>query len=281
MITLKELNFSYQSQESLFSNLELKLEAGGICGLLGKNGAGKTSMLKLLAGLLFPQSGTCQVFESEPGNRQPKVLADICYIGEEFYLPAITITSYEKLYAQFYPRFDHEQFKQHIKEFGLNQDKILTELSYGQKKKFLISFGLATQCRLLLLDEPTNGFDIPSKSQFRQLIAKHVSDDRLFIISTHQVHDVENLIDSIVVLDQGKIAFNTTMAELSEKLKFSHENIEPAVDECIYFEKRLGGYTVLTVNKTGDESHVDLEVLFNALLANQDQLQKVFKRSAS
>jgi len=275
MISLQELTFSYRKQEHLFTDLKLNLAAGGICGLLGKNGAGKTSLLKLLAGLLFAQGGQCHVFGQDPGRREPNIMADIYFIGEEFYMPTLTIDSYEQLYAPFYPKFDHDQFRKHIKEFELSHSKLLTEFSYGQKKKFLISFGLACNSRLLLLDEPTNGFDIPSKSQFRQLIASCVSDDRLFIISTHQVHDIENLIDSIIVLDQGKIIFNTSISTLAERLSFEHQHTQPAIDECIHFEQHLGGYTVLKVNKNGDESHVDLEVLFNALLNNQDKLQQL------
>ncbi|MEI6143626.1 MAG: ABC transporter ATP-binding protein [Mariniphaga sp.] len=220
MIQIKDLNFGYPRQEPLFNGLSVQLEAGSITGLLGKNGAGKTSLLKLLTGLLHPRSGEISVLGQNPRKREVAMLNDVFFVPEEFYFPAISIGDYVKAYAPFYPRFDNEMMGRILVEFELDGKSNLQKLSHGQKKKFLIAFALATRCRLLVLDEPTNGLDIPSKSLFRKILAGSLDENQLVVISTHQVKDVENLIDKIIILDNGKVIFQKTIEEISQKVSF-------------------------------------------------------------
>src|SRR6186713_469867 len=189
MISIQNLSFSYRKNKPLFEGLNLQLEAGHIYGLLGKNGAGKSSLLKQMAGLLFPQAGACKVMGYEARYRQPGFLSNLFMVPEEFYLPQVSIKSYLKTYAPFYPDFDNKAFNTYLTEFQIPLDQRLTEMSYGQKKKVLISFALAANTKVLIMDEPTNGLDIPSKSQFRKVIAAAVSDEKCIVISTHQVRD--------------------------------------------------------------------------------------------
>ena len=167
------------------------------------------------------------------------------------------------MYAPFYPQFDSVFFTQCCTEFELSMQSLLTEFSHGQKKKFLIAFALATRCPLLILDEPTNGLDIPSKAQFKKLLAAAITDQQLVLISTHQVYDVKNLIDAVLILEGGKAVINATLTELSQRFTFSHQLHEPEVGSCLYYEKQLGGYIVVTHNTSGIESEIDLEILFN------------------
>jgi ABC-2 type transport system ATP-binding protein len=168
MVTINDLKFNYsKKQPPLFENLDCELQAGSIVGLLGKNGAGKTTLLKLMIGLLRPTDGKVGIMGHQPAERQPSLLQDICFLPEEFHLPGVSINNYVKANSGFYPRFDEGLLRRLINDFELPEGKSLNQLSYGQKKKFLISFGLSTKCRLLVLDEPTNGLDIPSKSIFR------------------------------------------------------------------------------------------------------------------
>jgi len=210
--------FEYSKGQNLFKNLDLEIPSGNVYGLLGKNGAGKTTLLKLIAGLLFTRCGTCEVMNYKPELRRPEMLHELYFIPEEFYLPPIRITDYISSHAPFYPRFDQTRLKDYLTGFQLPENSRLSNLSYGQKKKFLLAFGLATDCKLLILDEPTNGLDIPTKSQFRKLLAGSMSDDRTFLISTHQVRDMENLIDPIIILEEGSIIFNASMAQVSSRL---------------------------------------------------------------
>lgn len=277
---MTDLTFAYKNKPPLFRGLNLKISDGNIYGLLGKNGAGKTTLLKIICGLLFPQQGTCSVLAFTPSKRVPEMLQEIYFIPEEIYTPPLKISEYLKLYAPFYPRFDHQSFGQYIKTFDLPRNDRLTSLSYGQKKKFLVAFGLATNCRLLILDEPTNGLDIPSKSQFRKLLAASLSEDRIIIISTHQVRDIGNLIDPIVILDDGNVIFNQSIDDISRKLAVRLQKTEPGKDDVLYSEKTLGGYVVIDENRGESESNLDIELLFNAVINNRQRMGELFTREA-
>ena len=276
MININNLSFGYKKGKPLFSQLNLQLEQGNIYGLLGKNGAGKTTLMKLIAGLIFPTTGKIDVMGFRPKNRYPEFLADVYFVHEEHYVPKIKVSTYEKIYAPFYPNFDHAAFDRYLTEFGLEKNNTLTKMSYGQKKKVLLSFGLACNSRLLILDEPTNGLDIPSKSQFRKLLAQSISDSRTFIISTHQVRDMANLIDPIIILEAGEIIFQQDLYEVSKKLFFdiSYRTAEP--EDVLHAERLPGAYRTVTENKTGEESEVELEALFNTVIFNQEKIKTIF-----
>lgn len=276
MLELKKLSFAYSRANYLFSNLDLSLRAGSICGLLGKNGSGKTTLLKIIAGVVFPLSGVCNVSGHIPTNRQPSFLQDVFFLPEDIYVPAITGKQYINLYASFYPRFDDLLLEEALQNFEIGPERLLSELSYGQKKKFLIAFALATHCKLLILDEPTNGLDIPSKAQFRKAIASAISEEKLFIISTHQVHDVEKLVDTIVMIDNGDIIFNQNIFDIASHLAFVNSSESPLSTDIIYSEKQVSGYKSIIVNNHQLDTEVDLEFLFNAILLNKVAIQNIF-----
>jgi ABC-2 type transport system ATP-binding protein len=278
MITINDLRFGYQLNSNIFEQFNLNIEAGGICGLLGKNGAGKTTLLNLLAGLLIPNAGTCRVLGDEPKLRHASLLEKIYYLPESLSIPALTIRQYIAFYAPFYPHYDFPLLEIGLKEFSLTKDSMLCQLSYGQKKKFFIAFGLATGAQLILLDEPTNGLDIPSKMQFRKLLAATINENKLIIISTHQVHDIENIIDSVLFLESGQNIFFQSIDSITKHLTFNYQVIQPDVNQALYYEKQLGGYTVINAKNDTKDSHIDLEVLFNGVLSNQNTIQQIFYR---
>jgi len=278
MIEVTDLNFAYGKQADLFRNLNLHLSGGNVYGLLGKNGAGKTTLLKIMTGLLFPQSGRVNVLDCQPHLRQPQFLREIYLIPEEFYLPQVSVREYEAGYAPFYPRFDHRLFEQFLTEFEIPQRDRLSSLSFGQKKKFLIAFGLATNCKILFLDEPTNGLDIPTKSQFRKILASSISDERTILISTHQVRDMANLIDPIIILDEGQIIFQNDLAETARRLVMKIYQDENDLGESLFSEKTIGGYVALEENKTGTDSKIDIELLFNAVINNRERIARLFDK---
>ncbi|MEP1097315.1 MAG: ABC transporter ATP-binding protein [Cyclobacteriaceae bacterium] len=272
MIDIKQLNFSYsKKQQPLFQNLECELQPGSIAGLLGKNGAGKTTLLKIMIGLLFPTEGQLKVNGQQPGKRQPTFLEDLFFVSEEFQLPGISIDKYVKANAGFYPRFDEKLLHKLLVDFELPETRSLQKLSYGQKKKFLISFALSTRCRLLVLDEPTNGLDIPSKAIFRKVLAGSLDEEQLVIISTHQVKDVENLIDRILMLENGRFIMQKDLYEISSKLNFS-TSASGEGEEVLYSEMVPGGYKVITPQANGD-SQIDIELLFNAVTQGSQKLK--------
>jgi len=277
MIHLDNLSFGYE-RNPLFSNLSLSIPAGRICGLLGKNGVGKTTLLKLISGLRFAQSGECLVMDSRSAARPPKLLQELFFLPEEFMLPSISVKEYERMFSPFFPRFDPQRFSQYMQGFELDPAENLHAFSFGQKKKFILAFGLATDCLLMLLDEPTNGLDIPSKSQFRRILAAEISDNRLFIIATHQARDLENIIDSVIILDSGDVIFNHSLEVVATRLSVHFQPEPPDDDTALHIEKVPGGYSVVTENVEGEETLIDLEILFNTVVSNRNTTCKLFEQ---
>lgn len=282
MTEISNLAFAYRRKESLFTSLSLTLGAGSIYGLLGKNGAGKTTLLKIMCGLIFPRAGSCRLWGFRAEQRNPAALQELYFLPEEFDVPPLSPRRYRQLYGPLYPRFSEEGFEKSLAEFEVDPNRSLHRMSYGQKKKFLISFGLATDCRLLLLDEPTNGLDIPSKSQFRRLVASALTEERTFLISTHQVRDMQNLIDPIIILEEGEIIFAQEAYAVSEKMVVNLESEEPDPALILYSEQVPGGYAVIRARKAGeDSSHIDLELLFNAVLGSRGAVRSLFEKGVS
>lgn len=270
MITLNSIRFQY-GKKPLFADLDLKIPSGSIYGLLGLNGAGKTTLLKLVSGQLYSQSGSIDVLGFDPTKREVPMLQDIFYLPEEFYLPNMSVANYLKIHVPFYPKFDQVAFEKYIESFDLDIEQKISDYSFGQKKKFLLSFGLASNTSILILDEPTNGLDIPSKSQFRRTVASALTDQRAFIISTHQVRDMENLIDPIIILHGGKVILNESIESLSQKVHIQTENTEPTSKDVIYSEKIPGGYSVVyRQDGRAMDSALNLETLFNAAVSSPE-----------
>ncbi|WP_186756650.1 ATP-binding cassette domain-containing protein [Echinicola salinicaeni] len=269
MILLNNMSFAHKKQTQLFNQMDWEVHPGQVIGLLGKNGAGKSTLLRLLSGLLKPHSGSININGFTPFDRSPLFLEELILLPEENFLPERTsMKQYTKSLASFYPRFDHEKLDKLLDEFNLPRDKKLGRMSYGQRKKFLIAFALSSNCKLLLLDEPTNGLDIPSKSLFRKLVTANIQEDQTIIISTHQVKDVENLIDRVVMVDNGKVIFDEDMLTISDRWYFG---FAPQADEdSVYVEKNMGGYHYIRPLQSGQHpSQVSLEILFNAVVNKQ------------
>ena len=276
MVQLDQLSFGYTRHHRLFDGLNLTLEPGHIYGLLGKNGAGKSSLLRNMVGLLYPDSGRIEVAGYSPRKRQPAFLQAVYFIPEEIYLPAVTIAKYLATQAPFYPNFHEQQFRYYLTEFDVPFDHTINGLSFGQRKKVLIAFALACNTSVLVMDEPTNGLDIPSKSQFRKLVASVLQDDRIILISTHQVRDLDNLIDSVIVLEDSEILLHHRLDDISERLRFATLSSAEDDQRVLYAEPSLQGYTVVMENSEQQESKVDLERLFNAAIKNPERIRQLF-----
>lgn len=263
MIELSSMTFGY-GKKVLFEDMDLRLEPGSIYGLLGLNGAGKTSLLKILAGALVPTTGGVRVFGRVPARRETAHLADVAFVPEDPWVPALRIAAWLDRYAVFRPAFDRIRFLGLAEEFSLDKGKLLTKYSYGQRKKFALAAALASGSRVILLDEPTNGLDIPSKMQFRRVLAASSADDRVIVVSTHQVRDLENLIDPIVVLNQGHVSLNVSAGTLAERLASARL---PSLEgrAVVYAERDAVGWAAL-LRREGreDEAAADIELVFNA-----------------
>ena len=284
MITINNLDFSYKNV-AVFKNISLEFKEGNVYGLLGENGVGKTTLLKIISGLQFPKNGTCTVDDFIPSERNPYFLQNIFYLPEEVITEDTTPEKFINKLGVFYPRYDHSYFLNLMKELEVDANKKFNAMSYGQKKKSLLACALSLRTDYLLLDEPTNGLDIPSKALFRKVILQHSTDANenstdainrvpTIIISTHQVKDVENLIDPIVILEHDEVLLNSTFEEISQRLYFEY-GAEKS-DEALYSEMMPGGYINVLPNTFNMESKVNVEALFNAVRCNKKKIREIF-----
>lgn len=279
MFTINQLSFGYNKRTgNLFEDFSLELKAGNVYGLLGKNGAGKSTLIYLMTGLLTPQAGEVLFDGENVRQRLPKTMSDIFLVPEEFELPQLTLQKYVSINAPFYPRFSMEDMERYLDIFEMSgmMDVKLHALSMGQKKKVFMAFAFATNTRVLIMDEPTNGLDIPSKSQFRKLVTTGMSDDKLMLISTHQVRDISDILDHVVIIDQSHVLLNTGMADVTSRIAFRPLR---EGDQPIFVLQSPFGPLGAVPASDGEETKVDLEMLFNATLQNPAAINQLFTTS--
>ena len=276
MLQINNISFGYNKKRgNLFSDFSLNLEAGNVYGLLGKNGAGKSTLIYLMTGLLTPQSGEALMDGVNVRERLPKTMSDLFLVPEEFDLPRLSIKQYVSINAPFYPNFSMEDMQRYLEIFEMSDyiDVNMHSMSMGQKKKVFMAFAFATNTRVLIMDEPTNGLDIPSKSQFRKLVTTGMSDDRMMLISTHQVRDISDILDHVVIIDNSKVLLNASFADVTSKLAFRPLR---AGDEPLFVVQSPFGPLAAVRAESGEETVVDLAMLFNATLQNPAAINNLF-----
>lgn len=295
MITINDLGFTYGETGGLGSisldkkkghilptdryvlrNITMNLEEGCIYGLLGENGVGKTTFLTLLSGLKKPQLGEIDIDGHKPYDREPSFLADQYYLSDEVAAVNMKAIDYARNYGKFWENFDIGKFKEVMEVLENDIEQKMTRMSFGQLKKTYIAFALACNTKYLFMDEPTNGLDIPSKAQFRKAVTKYTREDSVILISTHQVRDLENIIDPIIILDRQDVLLNATIAEISEKLYFDYSS-EP-MENSLYREMIPGGNIQVCLNQTGEDSKVNLEALFNTVHQHKELIKGIFNK---
>ena len=273
MIEIKDLAFSY-GKTPILKSITTTLEEGRIYGLLGENGVGKTTLLTLLCGLKKVCSGSITTDGENPFDRTPTLLQNQFYLPDEVLPVAMKAECFAKERGAFWPDYDHSKFLEIMKEFENDPAKKMNQMSAGQLKKTYISLALACGCKYIFMDEPTNGLDIPSKTQFRSAIMKYTSDDSTIVISTHQVRDLENIIDPIIILDRQDVLLNASVEEITSKLYFDYgTQLHP---ESLYSEQLPGGFIQVRHNTTGEDSKINVEALFNAVHKNKELIKGMF-----
>jgi ABC-2 type transport system ATP-binding protein len=276
----ENIDFSYRKDQKLFNNLSASFESSHIYGLLGKNGAGKTTLLKCICGLLHPSSGKITIDGKSVFKRLPSILSSIFFLPETFFIPDMSVEQYIKYYSPFYPNFDIKTFEDSSHVLEIENEKKISSFSYGQKKKFLLAFGFATKAPIVILDEPTNGLDIPSKTVIRRKIAESFTEEQSVIISTHQVRDLQQIFDSIIILNDGKIIFNRSLEQIAKNLAIVQVTNDDSKYENTsnYFEQTPIGKIYLTKNEqsSSKEQPIDIEFLFNATINSPDFVNSLF-----
>ncbi|WP_294590455.1 ATP-binding cassette domain-containing protein [uncultured Bacteroides sp.] len=277
MLQVENISFSYRrGKKEVLSDFSLSLEKGRVYGLLGKNGAGKSTLLYLMSGLLTSKHGRVMYNDIDVRRRLPATLQDMFLVPEEFELPPISLVSYIELNSPFYPRFSKEDMVKYLHYFEMDLDADLKALSMGQKKKIFMSFALATNTSLLLMDEPTNGLDIPGKSQFRKFIASGMSDDKTIVISTHQVRDIDKVLDHVLIMDNSHVLLDQSITGICDKLLFVESDDRELAKTALYTLPSVQGNLLLLPNTENEESEINLELLFGATLATPDKIAELF-----
>lgn len=275
MIQIQSITFGYKSNQTLFSELSLDIPRGSIVGLLGRNGEGKSTLMKLIAGQLHARAGMVTTLGSNARERQVEMLRQLYMLPEDIILPRMTIREYFGIISPLYPTYDAEMADQIIQEFDLQWEMNLGTISLGQKKKAAIALALSLRTPLLLLDEPTNGLDIPSKSTFRRLLAGYISEEQTVIISTHQVRDLEQLIDRIILLDHNRIVCNESVVRLTELFTFGKVTADNAA-RAIYREGGvMGEYGVWATEADREGYEFSMELFFNAMVSEPRAMQRI------
>jgi ABC-2 type transport system ATP-binding protein len=275
MITIKDLGFSY-GDKAVLKNISMQLEEGRIYGLLGENGVGKTTLLTLLCGLKKPQLGSIDTDGKNPYDREPSLLSNQYYLSDE--VPAMNMKAieYAKNYGKFWECFDIGKFMEIMEVFENDPKQKMNQMSFGQLKKTYIAFALACNAKYLFMDEPTNGLDIPSKAQFRKAVTKYTREDSVILISTHQVRDLENIIDPIIILDRQDVLLNASLEEISGKLYFDYSS--ERIEGALYSEMIPGSNIQVCINQSGEDSKISIEALFNTVHQHKELIKGIFSK---
>ena len=274
MITIENTSYGYKSNPFIFNNISLKI-GNGIYGLLGENGAGKTTLMHLICGLLFPKNGKCSIDGRNTAERQSGALNRYFFLPEEMQMPTESIVSFAARHSVFYPHFNQEEFELNLEELKIDRKQKLSSISYGQQKKAMLAYAFALHTPYTLLDEPTNGLDITSRQALKRIISRSMDDESTLLISTHQAHDFENLLDHLIILGKGEILLNRSLDEISNRLLFARTDILP--EERIYSEENLSGYFSIIPNEDGEENTPDIELLYKAGLQQPEKIKSMFQ----
>ena len=274
MIKIENISYGYKPKQPIFSDISLKV-GSGIYGLLGENGVGKTTLIHLICGLLFPWKGECSIDNSNSARRSPELLNRYFFLPEEMQMPTESIYQFAARHSVFYPRFSRKDFEQNLEELHIDGKQKLSAVSYGQQKKAMLAYAFALHTPYILLDEPTNGLDITSRQALKRIISRSMDDESTLLISTHQAHDFENLLDHLVILGKGEILLNRSLDEISNRLLFARTDILPA--ESIYSEQDLAGHFSILPNEDGEENTPDIELLYKAVLQQPEKIQSMFQ----
>lgn len=273
MLKIENISYGYKSKLPIFNKISLEI-GSGIYGLLGENGVGKTTLMHLICGLLFPQNGTCSIDGKNTAERYPELLKRYYFLPEEMQMPAESISQFAAHHSVFYPHFNKAEFEQNLEELHIDKHRKLSSVSFGQQKKAMLAYAFALHTQYIILDEPTNGLDITARQALKRIISRSMEDESTLLISTHQAHDFENLLDHLVILGEGEILLNRSLDEISNRLLFARTSILPP--NSIYHEQDLSGYFSIVPNEEETDNTPDIELLYKAVLQQPEKIKRIF-----
>lgn len=266
MVTLSNLTYKYRKGPVAVNGVTASI-GSGIHLLLGENGAGKTTLLHLLAGLLRPQQGVCDIDGADVADRAPSVLDKVFFLPDSFECPFRSVNVMARRHAQFYPHFSAAALRENLRAFGMTGDERIKSLSLGTRRKAYVAYALALGVDLLLLDEPANGLDIDSKKELRRMMSRCVTDEQTVIISTHTVSDLQSIYDGLMLLSHGDLLVCCPGWHIAERLNFVAAS--SPVAGAIYQEPDAGLFRAILPN-SGDSEETDINygLLYSAVMSD-------------
>ena len=272
MIEINNISFGYSKRRPpIYQNFSLTIDHGGIYGLLGSNGSGKSTLLYLICGLLPTNSGSILIDGQSTANRPPQTMRDVYLVPERIELPDLSYKQYVALHHDYYPHYSEDDLKDCLQRFNVSPEGDFTGRSMGERKKLFLSFAIAANTRYLFMDEPASGLDLQSKEVFCRMMTDHVKGDRMALIATHQIHDVEQILTNVLLLIKHQLVVNMTTAEIQSEYSFEFRSKADDAD-VVYAQPAPNGYMVMTRRKKDSEpTPINLETYFNALTKQKQQ----------
>lgn len=229
LLEIKNLYKNY-GEKQVLNNITLTVPRGKIIGLLGKNGTGKTTLIKLINGLLTPTEGEI-IFEREKIGPQSKL--NIAYLPERTYLDkSMTINETLKFFKEFYSNFDIDKAKDLLKKLDLDENQKIIKMSKGMQEKVQLVLVMSRKADLYILDEPLGGVDPATRDYILDTILTNFSEGASIIISTHLISDIERILDEVIFIDKGEIKLISDADELRNKENASIDEIFRRMFKC-------------------------------------------------
>ena len=214
----------------VLDNINLTIKPNKIIGLLGKNGTGKTTLIKLINDLLTPTSGEILINGKKPGPESKEIIS---YLPERTYLDkSMTIKETLIFFSEFYQNFNIEKAKKLLKDLDLNEEQKLSKMSKGMLEKLTLILVMSRKAQLYILDEPLGGVDPATRDYILDTILTNFDEDASIIISTHLIEDIEKILDEVIFIDKGKIILNSPTDKLREKENQSIDEIIRRYFKC-------------------------------------------------
>ena len=268
-----------EAVKPVLENLSLTIEPGHVYGLIGRNGAGKTSLMNCITGILtFKRKHQPIYLDGVKLNvNNPNDHAKLFYVTDTISSIHILADAFANTLACFYPNFSVESYKANMEMFHMDRNVFLDELSLGEKKSVFLSYAFASGAPYIIMDEPTNGLDITSRKVFRKLIASYITPDRAIVISTHHINEISSLLDHILILDKRHLVFDHSVMETGSVLSFIESDDEDLRLQALYSMKSAYGNRMILPNTGGTDSEIDYELLFEAVLENGKAINELFE----
>lgn len=216
--------------KQILNNINLTIPKGRIVGLLGKNGMGKTTLIKLMNDLLTPTSGEILINGEKPGINSKRIIS---YLPERTYLDkSMKVSQIITLFDEFYDNFNKEKAIKLLKDLDLDINSRISKMSKGMQEKLQLILVMSREAKLYILDEPLGGVDPATRDYILNTILSNFSEGASVLISTHIISDIERILDDVIFIDKGEIVLTSSADELRKKENASIDEIFRRCFKC-------------------------------------------------